>query len=960
MTTIFHEILNMSIVASWLIVAVILLRMFLKKAPRKIVCFLWALVAVRLICPFSVESRLSLIPSVQPIEIAERQYSDTPMDGVTADGTAGTYVTGEAEGTGSIEGNTYEAETANGTGVIDIADATDGIGNTGSFEALNGNGEISTSSGSQNINIEDKTLANSPSQGMSLDMVLSAIWVLGMILMLGYGIFSYAVLSRRTAVSMNMEGNIYLCDDIDTPFILGVFSPKVYLPSLLKEEEREYVIAHENAHLGRHDHWWKPLGYVILAVHWFNPLVWAAYVLLCRDIEIACDEKVISGADAEYKKSYAKTLLECSARGRFVTACPLAFGEVSVKERILTVLNYRRPAFWVVVVSVIACIVVGICFLTNPVVGEAEGEPSTQENVTEPESDEGGTDDITESTSVQESEGTEEIGSTQEMDDAKQETDSSSQSQAIIHDGWRITADEHSEYRYIYAAEQLRMRNMDTGEWYELTAFDLSYNYYDYDELKEGDIALWNITLADAVFEEYTEGDVGVSIYRYEERLPVESDAKPGEGYLVIYGASDSDTVWYTFMPLGMSREEVDAFLTDIHVERLEEPIRYYNPESELSCMEQFELAENKISFLCSTVSTEDNKHIIYEGDLKIVFDCYAQEAAQKDQELYESLKDPVGSAAALFDLEYESAEVYHCGNVNSVYEMLVLLKLSNGQEVAFDMDKRGEVWQPVCQREADSEYCSDVKLENEYINDASAEYLKKVTNEVEFIDMEWNELENDYVVLDTVENRDIVLYGLYGGAAMILRDGEKILPIWIFWTSPQMELPRIYCGDYDNDGTEEYALWTHMSTGTGVSGDELYIIETDWEKGADGNTEYSIREYRHWDWISELNVIGNRFDEASGVLTITLNDADVAELDISKLLEQYDSSFSSIGFGAFNSFYEDQGQWYFSASSGIGVDGSYMDKWECSVTVIAQVIYDEANGFHLGDIQISTESEYE
>ena len=180
MTTIFHEILNMSIVASWLIVAVILLRMFLKKAPRKIVCFLWALVAVRLICPFSVESRLSLIPSVQPIEIAERQYSDTPMDDVTADGTAGTYVTGGAEGTGSIEGNTYEAETANGTGVIDIADATDGIGNTGSFEALNGNGEISTSSGSQNINIEDKTLANSPSQGMSLDMVLSAIWVLGM------------------------------------------------------------------------------------------------------------------------------------------------------------------------------------------------------------------------------------------------------------------------------------------------------------------------------------------------------------------------------------------------------------------------------------------------------------------------------------------------------------------------------------------------------------------------------------------------------------------------------------------------------------------------------------------------------------------------------------------------------------------------------------------------------------
>lgn len=962
MTMIFHEILNMSIVASWLIVAVILLRIFLKKAPRKIVCFLWALVAVRLICPFSFESRLSLIPSAQPIETMERQNSDTSIDSVTANGGTGTYVTGGAEGKGIISGITDEAETVSGTGVIDITGAQEDIGNTGSSEVMNRNGEISTSSGSQNINIEDKTLANPPSQGMSLDMVISAVWVLGIILMLGYGIFSYAVISRRTAVSMNMEGNIYLCDDIDTPFILGVFSPKVYLPSLLKEEEREYVIAHENAHLGRCDHWWKPLGYVILAVHWFNPLVWVAYVLLCRDIEIACDEKVISGADIEYKKSYAKTLLECSARGRLVTACPLAFGEVSVKERIRTVLNYRRPAFWVVVVSVIACIVVGICFLTNPVSGEAEGEPSTQENVTEPESDEEKeeTDSIQENNSVQESEGIEEIDSTQETDGTGQETDSSSQSEAIIHDGWRITADEHSEYRYIYAAEQLRMRNMNTGEWYELTAFDLSYNYYDYDELKEGDIARWNITLADAVLEEYTEGDVGVSIYRYEERLPVESDAKPGEGYLVIYGASDSDTVWYTFMPLGMSREEVDAFLADIHVERLQEPIRYYDPESELSCMEQFEVAEDKMSFLYGTVSTEDNKHIIYEGMFKNVFDCYAQEAVQKDPELYETLKNPVGSAATLFDLEYESAEVYHCGNMNSVYGMLVLLKLSNGQEVAFDMEKRGEVWQPVCQWEADSEYCINVKLQNEYINDVSAEQLKIVTNEVEFIDREWMELGNDYVVLNTVANRDIVLYGLYGGAAMILRDGEKILPIWISWTSPQMELPRIYCGDYDNDGSEEYALWTHMATGTGVSGDELYIIETDWEKGTDGNTEYSMREYRYWDWISELNVIGNRFDEASGVLTITLNDIDVAELDISRLLEESGSEYAGLASGNFYSFEEKDGQWYFKESGGILVSGQFSEKRQCKVIVNAKVVYDETNGFHLEDIQISTESEYE
>ncbi len=940
MTMIFHEILNMSIVASWLIVAVILLRIFLKKAPRKIVCFLWALVAVRLICPFSFESRLSLIPSAQPIETMERQNSDTSIDSVTANGGTGTYVTGGAEGKGIISGITDEAETVSGTGVIDITGAQEDIGNTGSSEVMNRNGEISTSSGSQNINIEDKTLANPPSQGMSLDMVISAVWVLGIILMLGYGIFSYAVISRRTAVSMNMEGNIYLCDDIDTPFILGVFSPKVYLPSLLKEEEREYVIAHENAHLGRCDHWWKPLGYVILAVHWFNPLVWVAYVLLCRDIEIACDEKVISGADIEYKKSYAKTLLECSARGRLVTACPLAFGEVSVKERIKAVLNYKRPAFWVIVISVIICIGVGICFMTNPVAADLETD--THETILDEDMHESSAD----------------TGDVHETTDSL--TAGSEELKSVDYGGWHIWADEQPEYEYIYDESKLRMKNNAADEEVELTYRSLVYSNESYDELKEGKLYKWGITQADGVLEEYIDGDVGISVYRYTEELTAESETQSGEGYLIIYGTSRSDMVWYMFMPIGMSREEVDTFIEDIHVESGQTSIKHYRPGSELSCMEQFEVAEDKMSFLYGTVSTEDNKHIIYEGMFKNVFDCYAQEAVQKDPELYETLKNPVGSVAALFDLEYESAEVYHCGNVNSVYEMLVLLKLSNGQEVAFDMEKRGEVWRPVCQREADSEYCVNVKLENEYINDVSAEQLKIVTNEVEFIDREWMKLGNDYVVLNTVANRDIVLYGLYGGAAMILRDGEKILPIWISWTSPQMELPRIYCGDYDNDGSEEYALWTHMATGTGVSGDELYIIETDWEKGTDGNTEYSMREYRYWDWISELNVIGNRFDEASGVLTITLNDIDVAELDISRLLEESGSEYAGLASGNFYSFEEKDGQWYFTESGGILVIGQFSENRQCKVIVNARVVYDETNGFHLEDIQISTESEYE
>ncbi len=161
--------------------------------------------------------------------------------------------------------------------------------------------------------------------------------------------------------------NIWLCDHISTPFILGLFRPRIFLPSAMNEADREYVIAHEQAHLKRHDHWWKPVGFVLLAVYWFNPVMWAAYILLCRDIELACDERVIKDMGTEYKKPYLQTLINCSAPRKIISACPLAFGETSVERRIKNVLHYKKPAFWVLVAAVVACIVAAVCFLTNPV-----------------------------------------------------------------------------------------------------------------------------------------------------------------------------------------------------------------------------------------------------------------------------------------------------------------------------------------------------------------------------------------------------------------------------------------------------------------------------------------------------------------------------------------------------------------------------------------------------------------
>ena len=310
MSSFFLKIVNMSIAASWLILAVVLLRVVLKKAPKWINVLLWGIVAFRLICPFSFESALSLIPSAETIS------PEIMMD--------------------------WTPEISTGVSSIDKV---------------------------VNPIITD-TFAPEPIASANplqlLIPVLAIVWAIGIIAMLVYAAVSYFRLQKKVGASLSVRDNIWICDDIQTPFILGFFKPSIYIPSGTDEAQLPYIIAHENAHLKRCDHWWKPLGYLVLAIHWFNPLVWIAYILLCRDIELACDEKVIRGLNQNESISYSEALLSCSVNRRTVMVCPLAFGEVGVKERVKNVLNYKKPAFWIVAIAVVASIVLGVCFLTNP------------------------------------------------------------------------------------------------------------------------------------------------------------------------------------------------------------------------------------------------------------------------------------------------------------------------------------------------------------------------------------------------------------------------------------------------------------------------------------------------------------------------------------------------------------------------------------------------------------------
>lgn len=310
MTDLFISLFNMSITASWLVLAIVLLRLFLKKAPKWLNTLLWAFVGIRLICPFSFESIFSLIPSTEtiPQNITNGPSFDVNTGINIVDSQVNDYL-----GSHYFEGVTVPVNTV--------------------FTAVN---------------------------------ILTIIWIIGMVAMLIYTGISFISLNRKVREGIVQKDNIWLCDRIDTPFILGLFRPRIFLPSGMAESDMEYVIAHENAHLRRRDHWWKPLGFILLTVYWFNPVMWLAYILLCRDIELACDEKVIREMGTDIKKSYSEALINCSVSRRTISACPLAFGETGVKNRIKSVLSYKKPTLWVIIVAVISCIVVAICFLTNP------------------------------------------------------------------------------------------------------------------------------------------------------------------------------------------------------------------------------------------------------------------------------------------------------------------------------------------------------------------------------------------------------------------------------------------------------------------------------------------------------------------------------------------------------------------------------------------------------------------
>ena len=308
------NLINISITASYIILAIILIRLLFKKAPKKLVCAMWGIAALRLVLPFSIESAFSLIPAAQTIQTESLRYQGLALQSPA---------------------------------IIDV---------------------VTNPVYPQNLSVELPATVDAIQDKIT---ILAFIWIVGVVLMLLYALISADALKRKVSTATLLGAGIKQTDAIDSPFLFGIFKPVIYIPYSVSADDLKYVIAHEQAHIKRKDYLWKPLGFIILSVYWFNPIIWIGYILLCKDIEAACDEKVVTDMQDEDRRLYSTALLNCSIKRPIITACPLAFGEVSVKDRIKNVMNYKKPAFWITIVAIVLCIVLAVCFLTNPYSGKS-------------------------------------------------------------------------------------------------------------------------------------------------------------------------------------------------------------------------------------------------------------------------------------------------------------------------------------------------------------------------------------------------------------------------------------------------------------------------------------------------------------------------------------------------------------------------------------------------------------
>lgn len=882
MSEAFVSVLNSSIAAVWGIAAVIILRLLLKKVPRKYICFLWALVAIRLVLPFSFESALSLIPSAHTFQIVESRETSVFMDDTEKNrdeaGTAddaevskeGPVISEDAEGykeyqelgedmtNGLYVGMENGTSSKTGEQVLQINSGFAAIDEVTNRYLSRQPVRINTGAGTKLHSSAAEPEKNH--QVWDLVAVLPYVWTAGVVILFAGALISYGKLHRKVRISIKRDDGSYACDKISTPFILGVLSPKIYLPYSLDRDSVQYVLAHEKAHLQRKDHWWKVLGYVLLAIHWFNPLVWVGYVLFCKDIEFACDERVIAHRDSEYKKAYAMTLLSCSVPGIHIVTAPIGFGEINVKERIIAVMHEKKPSFWISVLTIFMGIILVVCFLTGP------KQKSGLENALGP------SDNVGQNTSP----------------DSPAEADTEHVSDGAQTETREVFDSYHTLYEFSCKnwTDQLIAEGKIQKEDQLIGALILQDREQTLPEIRDyrGDFLAFG-------------EDGNVKIYRSD--MKVEYSEKDGKERFVLL-------------------EETDFELSEIHNKK--------------------EAMETEPVFLN-----------VYVDDVYI-FDRVADYLKANHDKMYQKLLQPDTALEYFMHLEDGKAEWLPV----SMYEALVTFTFDNGDTIHVVMQRMAgmDIWQPGFLLEKYPEWCdryiSSIYEMNKILQNVTASSLQEETLTAEELirsnDGNFVNTRSGFAILNAL-SKDVVLYGTWQAndpttRAMVLRVEDEVYPIYVDWENMRRAMPELYKADFDGDGDEEYAIILVNKTGTGFSGEALYLLDIE-------NGTPSVYEFAERDWLRQVEE-GMEYQYVEEYNSLRFSYPDGKYLYFYQLEED---SFERLVLGDIQEFEIKNDRIYFDVYGGVISKEAAHPQYESGIEFLCPVTYEGKGRFILGKL---------
>ena len=746
------KLLNMSITAGWLIIAVIVLRLLLKRAPKWISCLLWALVAVRLICPFSFESVFSLIPSGETVS-QETIRSDRPaidsgvafVDSMVNSALWQSAAPEQEESTEALKTRFPEAMVP---------------------ETISP--EIRLPEAMSPKLAAPETA--SPEKSVRIWFyIASAVWCAGLCALLAYALVSYLQLRLKVRTAVRLEEGVYVSEFVDTPFILGVVRPRVYLPAGMEETLRESVIAHERAHLSRGDHLWKPLGYLLLAVYWFQPLCWAAYWLFCRDIEFACDEKVIRNYDPRRRKQYSEALLACSVDRRAAAIYPLAFGEVGVKQRIKSVLHYKKPAVWLVAAAVAVCGITAVCLLTDPVSDEGTAAAKGQNGERKQEARRDPDQNIGQSADTDTAQDIEE--------DQEKENQNRELRQQTVNDWIQAFVNRDGEKIAALASDELKA---DLQARKLLTKTAGGYGF--------GDSAAWpKDAEADVSLREMTEDKAVICYYAWDAYLHI--------------------TVWRE--TLALEARNGEYVVTGEEIERLEDIASeedFFTAYKGLNIISDvLNLNYSRVNYLKNGAGEELNRNALLSSS-------YA----------YQDLFEPESAAYAILNLSRDAGEVKveRLFNEDGVVGLRIDFVKEGGSRRICMIQPYGEngIWIP--QDFFLNPLYRLKQLDWNEIESRGLTVADAVAN--------WQNEVRDIICIGEIPEKNIKIYGYNDeecfGRGVAVVTGEDVRCFDWTYRTPRANLPEYY---WDGEKNQLQIIFT-PNTGTGVDEQELHILQYD------------------------------------------------------------------------------------------------------------------------------------